>query len=145
MVRIAIDVVAVCELDYLAEVHYRDALADMLDHAQVVGNEKISQAKLLLEILQEIYYLRLNRDVERRDGFIKDEKPWTDGKRPGNTDTLSLTAREFVGVMVERLTAHPDHLEQLPDALFFVAAAGELMNLDAFAHDRPHSHPRIQR
>ena len=41
---------AVGELGDAAQVHHRDAVADVLDHAQVVGDEEVGQAQLALEL-----------------------------------------------------------------------------------------------
>src|SRR5258708_39495401 len=47
-------------LDDAAEIHHRNALADMLDHRQVMGNEEICQPEFLLQVLQEIDDLGLD-------------------------------------------------------------------------------------
>ena len=42
----------------LPDVHHRDAVADVLDHTQVVSDEDIGQAELRLQVLQQIQDLR---------------------------------------------------------------------------------------
>ena len=39
---IAVDLVAICQLDNNAQIHDRDSIADMSDHGEVMGNEKVS-------------------------------------------------------------------------------------------------------
>ena len=62
------------KFDDFAEVHDHDAVTDVLDHSQIMGNEKISQAPLLLQILEEIDDLRLDRDIERADWFVANDQ-----------------------------------------------------------------------
>ena len=53
------------DLDDLAEIHDRNAVADVLDHPQIVRDEQIGEPELLLQIEQHVQDLRLDRDVER--------------------------------------------------------------------------------
>ena len=46
----------------------------MLDHRQVVGDEQVGNLAFFLEILEKIEDLRLDRDVQRADGFVADDK-----------------------------------------------------------------------
>ena len=50
--------------DDLAQIHHRDVVADELDHAEIVADEQIGQAELVLERAQQIEDLRLNGDIE---------------------------------------------------------------------------------
>jgi hypothetical protein len=40
------------DLDDLAQIHDRDAVADVLDHREVVGDEEVGEAELALQIAQ---------------------------------------------------------------------------------------------
>ena len=51
MKRAAIEGFLVGDLDQLAEVHHRDAVADVLDHCQVMRDEEIGKSQPLLQIL----------------------------------------------------------------------------------------------
>ena len=57
-------------LDYLAQIHYGYAIGNVFDHGEVVSDEQIREAELLLKLPEEIQYLRLYRNVESRYGFI---------------------------------------------------------------------------
>ena len=145
MSRIRVKIVARGDLNDPAKVHDRGALADVLDHAQVVRDKKVGQTKPLLKVLQEVYDLRLNRNVERRNRFVENEERGLDRKRARDSDPLALAAREFMGMAVEGVRVETNHLEQMNDSLFFFAAARETMYFNTLADDRPHAHPRIQR
>jgi hypothetical protein len=62
------------DLDDLAQVHDGDAIGEMLDDAEVMGDEQVGETELLLEILQEVDDLCLDRHVERRNRFITDDQ-----------------------------------------------------------------------
>ncbi len=51
MQGILIEVDSVCDLDNAAEIHHRHARRDVLDYGQTVGDEKVSQAEFLLQVL----------------------------------------------------------------------------------------------
>ena len=57
-------------LDYTAEIHHRHIIGNVSDYRQVVRNEDVGQPELVLEALQQIDDLCLNRDVESGNGFV---------------------------------------------------------------------------
>ena len=50
-------------LDDAAHVHDRDAIADMSDDAQIVGDEDHREPELFAQIHEEVEHLRLHGDV----------------------------------------------------------------------------------
>src|SRR3990172_6477844 len=62
--RMVVKLISSRQLDDLAQVHYGCAIGDMPHHAQVVGDEQVSQAKPALQLLQQVDHLRL-------DGYIQ--------------------------------------------------------------------------
>ena len=96
MLGVAVNRVALGDLDHFAEIHDRHSMADMFDDAQVVGDEQISQMHLLLQLLQQIDDLRLNRNIEGRHRLIADDKLGTDRQGAGDADALALAAAEFM-------------------------------------------------
>ena len=53
-----------------AEVHHRHPVGDVLHHRQVVRDEQVGQPELLLQVLQQVQDLGLDRHVERRDRLV---------------------------------------------------------------------------
>ena len=51
-------------LDDAAEIHNRDAVAQMIDHAQVVADEDEGEAELAAEVGKEVEDLGADRHVE---------------------------------------------------------------------------------
>ncbi len=61
-------------LDDAPEIHDDDAVGDMLHHAQIVTDEEIGQVEIAPQLHEQIQDLRLDRDVERCDRLVADEK-----------------------------------------------------------------------
>ncbi len=53
------------------EIHDADAIGDMLHHRQVMGDEQVGQAELILQVLQQVDHLRRDRHVERRNRLVR--------------------------------------------------------------------------
>ena len=83
-----------------AQVHYHHTMTDVFHHGEVVRDEEISEAMLLLKVHEQVHDLRLDRNVERADRFITDNQLWLDSERPRNADALTLAAAEFVRIAI---------------------------------------------
>ena len=104
--------------DDLAEIHHHDALADVFDDGEVVRDEEIGDAALLLQVLQKIDDLGLDGDVEGADGFVADDQFGFDGQRAGDADALSLAAAEFVRVTLGVIRFKADSFQQFFNSLW---------------------------
>ena len=104
------------DLDELPEVHHRDAVAEVLHGREVVRDEQAREAELRLQRPEEVEDGRLDRDVERRHGLVRDQQARRDAERAGQADALALPARELVRVAVAELGAQADRVEELDDA-----------------------------
>src|SRR3546814_20367402 len=62
-----------------------------LFRSQVVGDEDERQLELLLEVLQQVDDLRLDRDVERRDRLVADHHLGAAGKGAGDAEDRKST------------------------------------------------------
>ena len=80
------------QLDDDAQVHDADAVADILDDAQIVGDKKVSEMLLFLQIQKQIDDLGLDGNVQRRDRLIADDELRVQSQRPGDADALPLPA-----------------------------------------------------
>ena len=54
-----------CDLDQASSMHHCYPVRDVIDHRKVVGDEKIREAELRLEVFQQVQDLRLNRYIQR--------------------------------------------------------------------------------
>ena len=100
MHRIVEQLIRLGQLDDLAEIHHRDTMAEMAHHAQIMGDEQISQIELLSQILQQVDYLGLDRHVEGRDRLVADNEFRSHRQGPRDADALPLAAAHFVRITV---------------------------------------------
>ena len=84
------------ELHHLAEVHDRDPVGDVAHDAEVVGDEHVAQPELVLQLVEQVDHLRLDRDVERRDRLVEQDQLRVDRERARDPDALALAAGELV-------------------------------------------------
>ena len=146
MQRIVEQFVAVGEFDDAAEIHHRDALAEMPHHREIVRDEQIGQAELLAQILEQVHHLRLDRYIKRRHRFVADDELGVQRKRARNADALALASRHFMRVAIAEARI------QATDRQKFAHACGALrgvrldaVHLDRFADDVAHLHAGIER
>ena len=60
---------------------------------QVVGDEQVGQAELLLQILEQVDDLRLDRNVERRDRLVADDQLRRHRERASDADAAGAGRR----------------------------------------------------
>jgi hypothetical protein len=64
--RRAVDLLGIGDLHDPAEVHHGDPVRDVPDDGQVVRDEDVGQLELVLQVLEQVDHLRLDRHVQRR-------------------------------------------------------------------------------
>lgn len=96
--------VARCDLHDSAEIHHRDAVAEVAHHRQIVADEQIGGAERALQLEQQIQDLAAHRDVEGGDRLVTDDEVWRERQRAGNHQSLTLAAGELVRIRVPRQT-----------------------------------------
>jgi len=106
------------DLDDIPEIHDSDAIRDVPDHRQVVGNEDVGQLELVLKILHQVHDLGLDGHVQRADRLIGDDNLGIRRQRPRNADALALASGKFVRVPVS-LFRRETHFSEQPCDLGF--------------------------
>jgi len=105
-----------CELHHVSKVHDHDRIGDVLDDRQVVADEDVGQAEAALQLHEQVDDLRLDGDVERRDGLVADDDLRLEDDGPGDADTLALTTRELMGIAGAIGQVEPHLAHDLVDA-----------------------------
>ena len=103
MLRRSVHLIGWTRLDDLAEVHDRDAVGQLANDGEVVGDEHVRQPQPGAQVDQQAHDLGLDADVERRHRFVEHEQRRRDRQGSGDADALALAARELVRVPVEVL------------------------------------------
>ncbi len=85
-------------LDDFAGVHDRGSLAQVGDHAPVVGDQQDRQTGLVLQVAQQVQDFGLHGDVERGGGFVGDKQLGFTCECGGDRDSLRHAAGQFVRV-----------------------------------------------
>ena len=88
------DVIAPSYLDDPAEVHDSHPVAHLADGGQVVGYEDDADPEFISQFREKSEYGGLDGDVEGRDWLVRHDDLRLDGQRPGDGDSLALTARK---------------------------------------------------
>ena len=145
MARVAEQLVGRRGLHDLAEIHYGDAVGDVLHDREIVADEDVGETEALLQRAHQVDDLRLDRDVERRHGFICHDQPRLDGEGARDRQALALAAGEFVRIAPGVLGAQADQLEQLADPRAPLRlVADEVMEIERLAQHRADRHARIE-
>ena len=90
--RVSKKFIACRKFDDLSEIHYRDTVGKILYNGKVMSDKHYRKTEPRAKIVQKIYYLRLNRNVQSGNRFIRDDQIRIQNDRTGNSDTLALTA-----------------------------------------------------
>ena len=121
--------VAVGQLYHLAQIHDADAVGDVLDNAQVMGDEQVGQTHLLLQILEHIDDLCLNGNVQCGNRLVTNDELGVHSQCTGNAHALTLTAGELVAVAVCVLAVQANALQQSDDLIVAVLfVLGQVMD-----------------
>ena len=78
--------------DYRPVLHHDDRIADLRCHAQVVRNEHYAEVSRVADRLYQGEHLTLDRHIECRHGFVRNENIGVEGKRTCDANALSLSA-----------------------------------------------------
>ena len=125
---------------HIAEIHYENAVGDVLYDRQVVRDKDVGQPQLVLQLFQKVDYLRLHRHVERGHRFVTDNEFRIDGKRPCDADSLSLSARKFMRVSVVILVLQSALFHNVADVRFNLFFRHDFMHAHGFRNDVPDCH-----
>jgi len=73
MLGLADDGFGVCHFDDFAQIHDHNPVAEVFDYGQVMGDKEKSYTVLLLQTLQEVDDLGLNRNVQGANWLVTNE------------------------------------------------------------------------
>src|ERR687895_51744 len=91
-------------------------------HRKVVRHKQIGELEVVLEVVEQVDDLGLNRHVEGRHRLVEHNQPRLQREGPRHPDALALAARELVREPVHVLLLEPDLAKQLPNLRLHVLA-----------------------
>ena len=146
MQRGLVEGVGRAELGHAAQVHHGDAVGQVADHGQVVGDEEVGEAVGALQLGQQVDHLALDGDVEGGHGLVAHDQAGLEGERPGDADALALATGELVRVALGHAGVERHLVQQLGHAgAGGGAAAADAVHQQRFGDDLAHGHARVER
>ena len=142
--RVRKELVGFGQFDDAPQVHDGDAVADVLDHGQVVRDEYIGKVPLVPELQQQLQDLRLDRNVQGRNRLVADDQFRIHRQRARDPDALALSAGKFVGVPVQVLALQVHRNQKVADDAFTLGARGDAVPLQRFLQRPENGEGRIQ-
>ncbi|MCG3773866.1 MAG: hypothetical protein JW395_0682 [Nitrospira sp.] len=144
MQRVFVQRVAVGDFTDVTQVHHDDAVADVPDHGQVMGDKQVGQLESLLKLFEQVDDLRLNRNVQRGDGLVADNEGRVGRQRSGNADALPLAAGELMRVAAGKVGMQPHDGKQLINPVLVFLTLGQTVNLQGLANNAAAGHAGVQ-
>ena len=133
------------DLHHLAEVHHAHAVGHVLHHVQAVRDEQVREAEALLEVVEEVQHLRLDRDVERRHRLVAHDELRVHRQSARDAHALTLAAGELVGVAVAHVVREAHALQKLVNAAFHLVLRQDVVRDDGLGDDVADAHARVER
>ena len=103
-------------LDRLPQIHDHDLVGDMIDHRQIMRDKYICQPQLLLELSEEVEYLRLYGYVQRRYRLVAHDELGLYSQRTRYAYPLPSSAVQLVRIAVDQSLRQSYGLHELQDA-----------------------------
>src|SRR5215472_8246800 len=75
-------------------------------------DKEIGQVELTLQALQQVEYLRADRDIQCRDRLVGDDELGIDGKGASDSYALALPTAELVRVAVNVFGSQANHAQE---------------------------------
>jgi hypothetical protein len=131
-------------LDDLAEIHDGRALGDAAYHVEIVADQQIGEAKVALQVEQQIEELALDRYVEPGGRLVRDDDLGTHHERASDADAASLSSRDLMRKLREHVGRQAEALQDVVELLTGLRA-WQRMNGDRLLQRAADRHPRRQR
>ena len=126
-------------------------MLDIFDDSEVVSDEDVGETEFLLEFMQKVQDLRLDRYIQGTDRLICQYDLRVEGKGSGDPDPLTLTTAEFMRVAILERSIETHSLHQLLYSVLDIVPAHlsiehtpPLVDLKRLCDDRSHRHSRVE-
>ena len=131
-------------LHHRAEVHDAHRVRDVLDDREVVRDEEVREAEVLLQPLEQVDYLRLDGHVQRGNGLVADYEVRVERQRAGDADALPLAAGELVRIAVLVVFLQPAGAHDAADVVVKLLLGHDVVLADRLAYYLAHGYARAE-
>ena len=147
MGRIIEDIADRTGLDNSARIHHRHAIAHARDHAEVMGDEQDRHVGVLLQFLEQVQILQLDRYVQGRRGLVGDQHARPAVHGDGADHPLLHATAQLVRILVNPLFGRRefDLAQHLDGLLHDALAAPGALRVDHFGQLVADGEHRVQR
>ena len=132
-------------LHQLAQVHHGDPVGHQAHHAQIVRDEQIGEREALLQVVEKVEYLGLDRHVEGGDRLVAHHDAGIERDGAADRYALPLTAGEVGRHAAGVPRRQADRVEQLVDAPLDPPAVAEAVDAERLGYDAADRQPRVER
>jgi hypothetical protein len=129
------DLVGGAKFDDFSATHDGNTRREVTHHGHRVRDEKVGEAELTLQLRKQVHNLRADTYIESGDWFIGDDELRTQGKGPRDTDTLTLSAAEFVREALHRGFLETDGAKQFANSFLTCGLTQTFVNDERFGND----------
>jgi len=142
---VAVECFAGAAFHDLAQIHHGHAVRDVFDHREIVRDEQIGEVELFAQLDQQVDDLRLNGDIQGRDGLVEHHEARVEGQSAGHTDALPLASGEFMGIAVQIARVEAHLFERLDHFFQPLLPVAQPMDHQPFLDDAADGHTGIER
>ena len=134
-------------LDDAACAHDDDLVGPLTGDREIVGDEEDAHARVRAQLVEEVEYALLHRDIEGRGRLVGDEQPGPQRDRRRDEHPLAHAPGELVRVLVgaQLRPVDADTFEEVDDLGAGGTAVGPLVDAQRLGDGRPHGLQRVER
>ena len=139
------DVLRCPHLHDMTAVHDRDAVAQIIDHIQIVGDEQHREVFFRVDFLEKVQNLGADRDVQRGDRFVRNNQLRLEHQRCADTHPLLLSAGQLTRIARGIGLVQADLLQHTADRRILLRPGADFMGAKGLPHRKTDGFARIQR
>ena len=109
-----------------------------------MSDEQVRQAKLGLQVVQQLEDLGLDGNVERRHWLVEHDQARFNGQRAGDPDPLALASAELVRIAGNCIHREPYQLQELLDPLAALFLRHQVVDTQRLADELAYGVARVQ-
>ena len=132
-------------LDDAPLMHDDDAVCDLLDDGEIVGDEEAGETELRLQVGQKPQHLRADSDIQCRDRLVGDDEGGPADERARDRHALALAAGKLVRETLGEGWVQRHVGQRLLDAARIMRGRYVGQRAQPLGHQRTDLHARIER